>query len=156
MNARNLIVLLLFLGLGFPNVAWSEQQWPDSVSNLITETKQAITTIDMKTFKDVVDRKAYDMIIDVREPNEYNAGHVTGAINIPRGVIEFKIWHYVGYPDSTDMTKRMFLYCKGSDRSILATHSLKKLGFTSVVSVDMKFKDWKDAGYSGESKGQTP
>ena len=142
-----MIVLLLLLGLGLPNTAWSAKKLPDSVSNLLAETRDAITIIDMNTFKGIVDRKSYDMIIDVREPNEYDTGHVTGAINIPRGVIEFKIWRYVGYPDSTDMAKRMFLYCKGGSRCVLATHSLKKLGFTGAVAVDMKFKDWDAAGY---------
>jgi len=101
----------------------------------------------MKTFKDIVDRKSYDMIIDVREPDEYDVGHVPGAMNIPRGIIEFKIWRYIGYPNSTDTSKRIFLYCKSGSRCALATHSLKKLGFTNVVAVDMKFKAWEDAGY---------
>lgn len=147
MKTRNLIVVLFLLGIGQPDVAWSANNFPDSVTQLVAETKQAITTIDMKTFKDIVDRKSYDMIIDVREPDEYDVGHVPGAINIPRGVIEFRIWRYIGYPNSTDTSKRIFLYCKSGSRCALATHSLKKLGFTNVVAVDMKFKAWEDAGY---------
>lgn len=147
MKARNWIVLLLLLGLAQPGLVWSAKNYPESISKLVAETKQAITTIDMNTFKDVVDRKAYDMIIDVREPDEYDVGHVPGAVNIPRGVIEFRIWRYIGYPDSTDITKRIFLYCKTGSRCSLATHSLKKLGFTNVVAVDMKYKSWEDARY---------
>ena len=152
MKARNLIILLLLLGLGQPDIVWSAKKYPDSVLQLVAETKQAIATIDMKTFKDVVDRKNYDMIIDVREPDEYAVGHVPGAVNIPRGVIEFRIWRYVGFPDSTDTSKRIFLYCMSGSRCSLATHSLKKLGFTGVVAVDMKFKNWEKAGYPTDFK----
>lgn len=147
MKARNLMVVLLLLGLGQVDIALAGKKYPESVYKLVAETKQAINTIEMNVFKDIVDRKSYDMIIDVREPKEYNTGHVPGAINIPRGVIEFRIWRHIGYPNATDITKRIFLYCKSGSRCSLATHSLKKLGFTNVVAVDMKFKNWKDANY---------
>ena len=147
MKVRNLIILLLFLGFGQSEVVWAGKKYPDSVSQLVAEARQAITIIDMKMFKDIVDRKAYDIIIDIRESDVYLAGRVPGAMNIPRGVIEFRIWRYIGYPNSTDTSKRIFVYCKGGNRSALATYTLKKLGFSNVVAVDMKFKDWESAGY---------
>ena len=144
LNIRSLIALLLLLGLAQPAVVWSGL--PDSVTRLVAETKQTITTIDMKAFKDVLESKAYDMVIDVREPNEYAGGHVPGAINIPRGVIEFRIWRHIGYPDATDTAKRIYLYCGGGSRCALAARSLQDLGFSKVVAVDMKLKDWVAAG----------
>ena len=87
------------------------------------------------------------MIIDVREPGEYAAGYIPGAINIPRGVIEFKIWPYVGFPEKTNTGKKLILYCKSSGRCSLATKTLQDLGFTNVIAVDMKFADWIKAGY---------
>ncbi|MCG6870442.1 MAG: rhodanese-like domain-containing protein [Gammaproteobacteria bacterium] len=39
---------------------------------------------------------------DVREPREYAAAHIPGAINVPRGIIEFAIWRYVGFPEATN------------------------------------------------------
>lgn len=149
MNTRSLLALLLLLGFAQPAMVWSApgKSFPASVGRLIAETKQSITTVDMTTFKGVLDRKTYDLIIDVREPNEYAGGHIPGAINIPRGVIEFRIWRYIGYPDATDTAKRIFLYCKSGSRCALATRSLKDLGFTRVVAVDMKIKDWVAAGH---------
>jgi len=149
MNIRSLIALLLLVGLAQPAVVWSGpgKPFPDNVAQLVAETKQAITTINMQTFKDVLDSKAYDMIIDVREPNEYAGGHVPGAINIPRGVIEFRIWRHIGYPDAMDTAKRIYLYCKSGSRCALATRSLQDLGFSRVVAVDMKINDWVAAGY---------
>jgi len=149
MNTRSLLALLLLLGFAQPAMVWSApgKSFPASVVRLVAETKQSITTVDMTTFKGVLDRKTYDLIIDVREPNEYAGGHIPGAINIPRGVIEFRIWRYIGYPDATDTAKRIFLYCKSGSRCALATRSLKDLGFTRVVAVDMKIKDWVAAGH---------
>ena len=52
-----------------------------------------------------------------------------------------------GYPDKTDMNKRLTLYCKTGGRASLATKTLTDLGFTNVVVADMKIEDWGKAGY---------
>lgn len=120
---------------------------PEPVSALVAETKRSIKTVDMEEFKTIVDKKSYEMIIDVREPAEYASGHIPDAISIPRGVIEFKIWKYIGYPDNTDTGKKIYLYCKSGSRCALATRSLQDLGFSDVTAVDMKINAWRDAGY---------
>ena len=125
----------------------SAKVYPDSVEQLVTQAKKSIKTIDMRRFKVALDTKDYDLIIDVREPGEYAAGYIPGAINIPRGVIEFKIWSYMGYPDKLDSGKKILLYCKTGGRCALAAKTLQDLGFTNVMSVDMRFADWVTAGY---------
>ena len=131
----------------------SASQWamaenlPKVVTDLVAEAKSQVATIDMETFKRVIDNKTYDFIIDVREPNEFSAGHIPGALNIPRGVIEFRIWALTGYPESTDLSIRVFAYCKTGGRCALAARSLKQLGFQNVAAVDMKLEDWQAAGY---------
>ena len=154
MRVLNLTILLILLGFVQPEMLWAAKKWPDSVSQLIAEARQSIPIIDMKTFKGIVDRKSYDIIIDIRAPDVYLAGSVPGATNIPRGVIEFRIWRYIGYPNSTDTSKRIFIYCKGGNRSALAAHTLKKLGFSNVVAVDMKFSEWESAGYPLDFGGE--
>ena len=104
----------------------------------------------MAALKSAVDTRAPILIIDVREPEEYAAGHVPAAINIPRGVIEFQIWTRVGYPDMTDMQQKMYLYCGSGARCALAAKSLQGLGFTQVYAVDMTLKAWSAAGYALE------
>jgi rhodanese-related sulfurtransferase len=125
-------------------------KWPSVVNETVAKAKESIKLVDMSEFKEVVDKKAYDLIIDVREPGEYAQGHVTGAINIPRGLIEFKVWSKVGFPDNTDTDKKIYIYCKTGGRASLATKSLKDLGFTNVTAVNMKIADWKKAGYPME------
>jgi rhodanese-related sulfurtransferase len=123
------------------------QDYPRAVNELVASAKAQVRTIDLAAFKSALDRKDAGLVIDVREPPEYAGGHVPGAINIPRGVIELRIWPHVGYPGNTDMNRKMTLYCGSGVRCILAAKSLQDLGFTSVTAVDMKIGDWAKAGY---------
>jgi len=141
-----LLGILIFC-LMFPCLIHAGKMWPSSVSEMVAKTKQSINLVNMAAFREVVDKKDYDMIIDVREPDEYATGHIPGAINIPRGVIEFKIWKKVGFPDNTDTGKKIYLYCKTGGRSSLVTKALQDLGFTNVNSVNMKIADWIKAGH---------
>lgn len=125
-------------------------KWPSVVNETIAKAKKSINLIEMSGFKKVVDKNDYDLIIDVRESDEYADGHIPGAINIPRGLIEFKIWSKVGFPDNTDTDKKIYVYCKTGGRASLAAKSLKDLGFTDVTAVSMKTADWKEAGYPME------
>ena len=123
------------------------QNYPPAVGQLVATTKKQIKTINMAEFKSALDKKELGTIVDVREPGEYADGHIAGAVNVPRGLLEFTIWEHVGYPDKTDMNKRLTLYCKTGGRCALATKTLGELGFTNVVSADMKIEDWSKAGY---------
>jgi rhodanese-related sulfurtransferase len=114
---------------------------------MIAKTKSQIKTIDMATFKAAYDRKDVGLLIDVRNENEFEDGFVPGAENVPRGLIEFRIWKLVGFPDKTDMNKTMTLYRATVGRCALATKSLQDLGVSNVTSVDMRFADWVKAGY---------
>lgn len=137
----------LLLAVGALSGGWAVAQYPASVKDLVARTRAQIRTIDMAAFKSALDKREAGLIVDVREPDEYRSGHVPGAINIPRGLIELSIWPYVGFPDSTDLAKRITLYCGSGTRCILAAKSLQDLGFTNAVAVDMRIGDWAKAGY---------
>ncbi len=147
-NASNAIaaVLLALLGALLPQWGWA-QSYPHAVADLVSKTKAQIRTIDMATFKSDLDKGTLGLIIDVREPGEYADGHIPGAINIPRGLIEFKIWPHVGFPNKVDMRQKMTLYCGSGARSALAAKTLKDLKFSNVTSADMSIEDWAKAGY---------
>jgi rhodanese-related sulfurtransferase len=121
--------------------------YPASIGQMVAKTKSQIKTVKMPEFKAAYDQKNLGMLIDVRNENEFEDGYIPGAINVPRGLIEFRIWKLVGFPDKTDMTTKMTLYCATGGRCALATKSLQDLGFTNVTSVDMKYDDWVKAGY---------
>ena len=138
---------LLGIAVAFPALV-SAQNYPASVKELVANTRKQIKTIGMPAFKAVHDAKLSSaLIVDVREPEEYAAGFVPGAVNVPRGLLEFTIWEHVGFPDKLDMNKPLFLYCKTGGRCTLAAKSLQDLGFTNVTAVVMLFEDWKKAGY---------
>src|SRR5690606_25199959 len=67
------------------------------------------------------------LVVDVREPDEHAQGAVPGAVNIPRGVLEFKIAEHC--PDNT---RTILIHCGGGGRASLAAESLKKLGYENV------------------------
>ena len=103
--------------------------------------------LGMPMFKVGLDQKSLGLIIDVREPAEFAGGHVPGAINIPRGLIEFRIWSHVGYPDKLDKNQKIVVYCGTGARAALAAKSLQDLHFSNVAAVDMKIEDWQKSGY---------
>ena len=136
------IVLLVVLTLPFAVFAG---MYPQVVMDAVASAKKATPAVTLEQFKAAIDDPAI-LIIDVRESGEYAAGHVRNAINIPRGVIEFKIWKTVGYPDKTNMDQKMYLYCKSGSRCALAAKALRDLGFTEAYRTELKVKEWVEAG----------
>ena len=79
-------------------------------------------------------------LIDVREDNEYEAGHAAGATHIGRGVIERDITGK--FPDKD---AELILYCGGGYRSALAADNLQRMGYTNVLSMAGGWTAWKEA-----------
>ena len=79
------------------------------------------------------------LVVDVRDPGEYGAGHILGAKNVPLSRL-----------DEGDLAKRkerpVIVYCDGSERSSKAVAALKKQGFTRVVNLSGGLKAWQQAG----------
>ena len=122
--------------------------FPPEVKELVVEAKKSIKVVDMNGLKTALDNGDKMTVLDVREPNEFAAGHIPGAVNIPRGLLEFKVWKKVaGFPDNTDTSKKIYIHCSLGGRAALATKRLQDLGFTNVILVDMKIADWVKAGY---------
>lgn len=143
--------LLVSAGLVLPGIALAQKappapSYPPAVSKMVGEVKKQVKTIKMDEFRAGLDQKTLGKIIDVRNENEFEDGFVPGAVNVPRGLIEFRIWKELGFPNAVDMNQRLTLYCATGGRCALATKSLMDLGFTNVVSADMKFEDWVKAG----------
>ncbi|MBS1191678.1 MAG: hypothetical protein H6R10_3470 [Rhodocyclaceae bacterium] len=79
------------------------------------------------------------LIIDVREPDEYRQGHLPGAINVPRGMLEFQISNEAALQN---LTRPIIVYCKTSGRAALAALSMQTMGFRNVVSLAGGFVAW--------------
>lgn len=91
-------------------------------------------------------------IVDVREPDEFAAGRIPGARNIPRGFLEVRadLDHAKRDPWLADRTRKLVLYCGGGNRSALAAQTLQEMGFETIVSMAGGFSDWTRCDYPVE------
>jgi len=82
-------------------------------------------------------------VLDVRETSEFEGGRLPGAVNIPRGVLEFKIGehHQLAQRDCD-----ILICCKTSGRAALAALNLKRMGYTRVRSIHGGFEAWSQHG----------
>ncbi len=87
------------------------------------------------------------MIIDVREPSEFEAMHIAGSINVPRGILESACeWDYEEtVPELVRAREReIVVVCRSGYRSVLAANSLQVLGYQNVASLQTGLRGWKD------------
>lgn len=124
----------------------SAANWPELVDRHIAEAKRETARASIQQLLAASNTGAA-LIVDVREPHEYQAGHVPGAINIPRGLLEFRIWRHLGWPDATEPRRPVLLYCQLSGRAALGARSLNQLGIENARWVDMQWPQWEAADY---------
>lgn len=116
---------------------------------LVAEAMAQIQQIDIPTTNTHL--AAGGALIDVREPGEYLAGHLPGALNIPRGVLEFKIG------DNATLANKdlpIVLYCKTGGRAALAAVNLQRMGYQHVRSLSGGFDGWVSGGQKVEADSE--
>jgi rhodanese-related sulfurtransferase len=87
------------------------------------------------------------LIVDVREPYEFDAMHIAGSVSVPRGILESACeWEYEEtIPALVQAREReVVVACRSGYRSVLAAHSLQVLGYQNVVSLKTGLRGWKD------------
>jgi rhodanese-related sulfurtransferase len=84
-----------------------------------------------------------DVLVDVREADEFAAGHLPGAVHISRGMLEFK---FSANPALQARDLNILLYCKTSGRAALAATALREMGYLNVQSLAGGFDAWAAAG----------
>jgi rhodanese-related sulfurtransferase len=87
------------------------------------------------------------LIIDVREPYEYEAMHIEGSIGVPRGILESACeWDYEEtVPELVEAREReVVVVCRSGYRSVLAVNSMLLLGYKNVVSLKTGLRGWND------------
>jgi rhodanese-related sulfurtransferase len=106
---------------------------------LVAKAKKNITEIH-PTDAEAKMKSGDAVIVDVREKDEWEEGHIPGAIHMSRGTIELDIEEEV--PDTNAL---IICHCGGGGRSALAAESLQKMGYKNVRSMAGGFKAWKAA-----------
>ena len=111
-----------------------------SFRDLLSQAKASITEIDTNEAQRRITAGGV-VVLDVREPDEFEQGALAGVLHIPRGHLEAQIEGRI-----TDKSAPVIVYCAGGVRSAFAAKTLAELGYTDVVSMDGGFGRWKDEG----------
>jgi sulfur-carrier protein adenylyltransferase/sulfurtransferase len=107
---------------------------------LLQQVKSEIAEIDPPEASGLVENGT--LFLDVRERDEWEEGHIPGAVFVPRGNLESRIESV-----ETDRDRPIVVYCAGGSRSAFAAKSLQDLGYTNVVSLTGGYTDWKRNGF---------
>lgn len=111
----------------------------------VAEAKQRIREVTAEDVQAMRDRGDAVVLVDVREPAEWAAGHVAGATAIPRGLLEFEV------ESKVPRDAQVVVYCAAGGRSALAADTLQQMGYENVASLQGGIQAWADAG--GEIDG---
>ncbi len=104
---------------------------------LVNDSKKNIAEV---TVAQTLERaKAGAIVIDVREDNEWEKGHIKGAIHLGRGIIERDIIDQI-----PDKESELILYCGGGFRSALSAENLQKMGYQNVFSMAGGWRAWQN------------
>ncbi|MDP3007607.1 MAG: rhodanese-like domain-containing protein [Methylococcales bacterium] len=125
--SKNVIVGLL-LSIGFSVAQAEGDMVSPKEASVLTAEKQAV-------------------IVDVREDDEWNAGHIAGAVHIPLNQLDARLPELQSYKESTIITQ-----CRSGKRSLKALEVLKSAGFTKVSSMDGGIVAWTKDGLAAQQK----
>ena len=113
---------------------------PKTATDLINEAKSRIREVTPKEAREMRARGESAVFLDVREPNEWNLGHLPGAMHIPRGTLETKV------EAAIPRDRKVVIYCASGNRSALAADTLQQMGYGDVVSMSGGFTGWAHSG----------
>src|SRR5438067_5580230 len=106
---------------------------------LLQQTRAEIDEINAAAARSREDSPLY---LDVREQDEWDEGHIPGAVHVPRGNLESRIEALAPQRD-----RPIVVYCAAGNRSVFATKTLRELGYEDVASLSGGYNDWKRNGY---------
>src|SRR5439155_8318406 len=108
---------------------------------LLQQTRSEISEIDATQARDRIDSDE-PVVVDVREQDEWDEGHIAGAVHVPRGYLESRIERL-----APDTSRPLIVDCSAGNRSAFAAKTLADLGYEDVVSLAGGFTDWKRNGF---------
>ena len=132
-------LVITFFVLYSASVVYAVDKTPEQV---VREAKASISEVSIDEVKKMIDNREDIILLDVRDREEYETGHIPGAINISRGSLDFKVHLII-----PDKNAKIVVYCGLDLRSPLATKSMNDLGYKKAVNMIGGLKAWKEAGY---------
>ncbi len=115
-----------------------------TVAQMLAEAAASVPFMSLGELKMCLESAGEDLIVlDVRERDAYEEGHIAGARLLPRGQLELRV-----NQELTDPTRRILVYCEFGRVSTLATATLRQMGFQRAVALDGGMKAWREAGHA--------
>jgi sulfur-carrier protein adenylyltransferase/sulfurtransferase len=111
---------------------------------LLQQVRSEISEVRAESARELIEG-GDPVVVDVREQDEWDEGHIAGAVHIPRGHLESRIERA-----APDPSHRVLLYCSAGNRSAFAAKTLEEMGYEDVVSLAGGFTDWKRNGFPVE------
>lgn len=121
-----------------------------SAAEIVNESMARVSSLFPWDIKDLIDEGKVDLLVDVREPAEYDEMHIPGSILVPRGIVEGAAeWgsrntlpELAGARD-----KKVILVCVGGERSAMAADVLQEMGFKDVHNMKNGLRSWNDSEF---------
>ncbi len=136
-------IILLIIALCFTACATQHHIGAIRTSDqIVKEAKASIKEVSVGDVKKMIDNKDKIIILDVRDKDEFETGYIPGALNLSRGMLEFKINTMI-----PDRNARIIVYCGVDLRGPLAAKTLNEMGYINAVNINGGLKAWKAAGY---------
>lgn len=121
----------------------NQPKWMETKTKELVDAARASTVqMPIQELKKILDAGEDIILLDVRTPIEYEVAHISEAINISRGLLEFGVWSV-----APDQNEKIYVYCKSGARAALATKQLNELGYKNAVSITTGVVDWAKSGY---------
>ena len=117
-----------------------------SIAQIAAQVRHLITEIDAEEVDEARRKPDPPRIVDVREQNEWDAGHIPGAELIPLGTVP-----QVAAQKMPDKNERIVVHCAAGVRSAVAAYQLQQLGYTNVSSMAGGFSAWRELGLEIEA-----
>jgi rhodanese-related sulfurtransferase len=144
---KKMVVLMVSFLLAFAVIgtAMAQQQkapeTPKVVLDMVAKAKAAVKSVPAPEVMSVVEKKDKAILLDVRDPGEFAAGHLPGAVSVSRGLLEWRIWGAV-----PDQDAKIIVYCRTGGRAALATKVLNDMGYKNAVLAGIHYEEWVKAG----------
>jgi rhodanese-related sulfurtransferase len=139
MNKLSYLLIILALPLVFSSCNNMDKAVYESAENMVAKHQENVKFITVSDLNDLIDSPTNGLkVVDVREPDEFTAGHIPSAINVPRGLLEFS-------SQLTNRREKLVVYSNQQNRSTLAYDNLKLLKFRNVLVVEGGLEQWQEA-----------
>ena len=143
--SRTFIVALMLgfsVSLAFAGMQGGKAEDRPVLKQMIASAKSQITEVSVGEARRLLNTSDNIVLVDVRTLQEFQGGHLLGAIHLDRGKLEF-----LAERKLRNKTQPILVYCKSGARGALATLTLGKMGYSNVKNIAGAYLAWKKAGY---------